>query len=237
MVKQRNMKKLIAAILAVLIVPTFNTSAWVGGPFDNNSYTPGGDDGIYEAVAVPVIGSGMGIYRWGVFNRNPGGTAFSSGLAGNTGNVQFGGMIGTFNQHVWYLNGEVYYGPCFGSVNSSVGTIQCVGNASTATAQVQSAGNQFGPLSQAPAPVTRFARDPDTGAILRDATGNPITTTVGDIANSFFRGQIQRGNYNHAARRFSGRGRLTANVLSNGVLIVVVPFRVFGSRVSLTVTG
>lgn len=233
------MNKLFAAILAVLIVPTFNSYAWIGGPFDNNSFSPEGDDGIYEAIAVPTTGSGLGMYRWGVHNRNPGGVPFANGLAGNTGNVQFAGMIGTFNQHVWYLNGEVYYGPCFGSVNSSVGTIRCVGNAATAVPQIVNTGNQFGPLSQTTAPTQRFVFDAN-GNIIVDGNGNPVTATLGDIANSFFRGRIQKGNYNHAARRFTGMGTLTANVLGNGAVqgqVTRVRFRVFGSRVSMNVTG
>ena len=236
------MKKIFAVTLALIVVPSFHAHAWIGGPFNNNSFTPEGDDGIYEAIAIPVIGSGMGLYRWGVNNRSAGGTQFTNGLQGGTGNVLFGGMVGNFNQHIWYFNGETYFGPCYGSVNSGVGTVSCVGTAATAVPRVTSPAqpNHNSPFTLTQAPNGRFVFDRNGNIIVNPATGIPIISGVGDVANSRFRGQIQPGNYNHASRRFSGRGELTADVFGNGAfqgIATTVRFRVFGSRVSLSVTG
>ncbi len=245
------MKKVFAIFLATILVPTFNTFAWVGGPFSNNSFTPEGDDGIYEAVAVPAFGqgstgftdtftgagvggpgvNGIGIYRWGVFNNNPGGITFTTGtlgLNGNTSNVQFGGFASATSQHVWYINGAVYYGPCFGTVNSAIDTIRCVGNATSST---PTATDAVGNLN---APTLSIAAPTDTGA----------------FCNSYFTAQINRNNpFHYATRNFEGFGQVTLSFdqtddsganLPPGVAPdngYSFPIFVFGSRVSLQVTG
>ena len=124
------MKKLFAIFFAITVIPSFHAHAWVGGPFSNNNLTPEGDDGIYEAVGVAVNNNGIGLYRWGVGNRATA-VNYNDGRNGNTGNVQFGAFAGTSNQHVWYFQGNVYYGTCFGTVNSAIGTVNCIGNAAT----------------------------------------------------------------------------------------------------------
>ena len=213
------MKKLFAILLALLVIPSFHAHAWVGGPFSNNSYTPNGDDGIYEAVAIPRANgfNGVGLYRFGIFNRNPGGTAFTNGQAGNTSNVNFGGFVGSNNQHVWYINGATYFGTCFGTVNSSIGTIRCVGNAADAS------------------PVALGANQTANTPGVVVAGNNPTDR----YANSHFTAQIRKGNYFHAARQFQGGGTLATSLdpVAVGATFETFSFLVFGSRVSFAVSG
>jgi len=232
------MKKFFAIFLALTVVPTFNTYAWVGGPFDGNNLTPEGDDGIYEAVAIPRTGNGLGMYRFGVNNRNPGGTAFTNGQVGGTANVQFGGQFGAYNQHVWYFNGQAYYGVCFGSVNSAVGgLVSCTGSASTINSTINDTGSTGGPLVQTNSPSSTITTI-QTGT---DSNGNPIlqviTVTNGNGANSFFRATMSQTGSFVAARNFFGTGELVVNVFSNAPVRQTVVFDVFGSRVSFRVTG
>jgi hypothetical protein len=216
------MKKFFAIFLALTVVPTFQTYAWIGGPFSNNSHTPNGDDGIYEAVAIPrgaaltgaAPGSGLngvGLYRWGVTNN-------STGTTGGEGNVLFGSMAFLNNQHVWYLNGAVYYGMCFGTVNSIVDTIHVVGSA-----------RDFVPITNS-----------FIGGGIGPAGGTtPVTPpTVANNATSHFTAKVRRGSYFFAGRNFQGSGRVsTATALDPSTTVTEFRIIVFGSRVSHVVTG
>ncbi|MDF1813451.1 MAG: hypothetical protein P1V20_14735 [Verrucomicrobiales bacterium] len=225
---KHNMKKIFAILLAVTVIPTFHAHAWVGGPFSNNSFTPAGDDGIYEAVAIPsgtfndaaaTAVSGVGLYRWGVNNQNAGGTAFTNGLVGNTSNVNFGGFIGAISSHVWYINGAVYYGVCFGTVNSSIGQIRVVGNATDSTPAVIST----------PADLN----NPDINI------GTPAQTAT--FANSTFQGNVRSFPKWYATNNFQGTGQVNVAVNPTAGIPAAsgaaFPIIVFGSRVSFVVTG
>ncbi len=141
------MKKIFAAFCALVLMPSFSAQAWIGGPFSNNSYFgEDGDDGVYEAVALPYgkgARNGIGLYRWGVTNNFTGVDDQStlyytvSGPGGSSdirvplsGNVEFGG-VGHFT-HSWYIEGVYYRGFCQGSVNSGLGTVNCTGGAYSA---------------------------------------------------------------------------------------------------------
>lgn len=151
------MKKIFTIFCAVCLMPSFSAHAWIGGPFSNNSYfSEQGDDGVYEAVAIPVnnranpnqvIKNGIGMYRWAVTNN----TSFSDGVStsvsqvffddqGNilftlvdiiplTSNVYFGGVGQT--SHTWFIEGVAYRGSCEGTANSGIGVINCVGTAAS----------------------------------------------------------------------------------------------------------
>ena len=133
------MKKIFALFCAVFLMPSFSAHAWIGGPFSNNSYfSQSGDDGVYEAVGIPVnnranpnqrIKNGIGLYRWAVTNN----TSFSFTLVDVvpvTSNVYFGG-VGQVS-HTWFVEGVAYRGTCEGTVNSGIGTVNCIGSASDA---------------------------------------------------------------------------------------------------------
>jgi hypothetical protein len=123
--------------LAFALAPTFNTYAWIGGPFSNNTYFgERGDDGVYEAVAIPTTPglNGIGIYRWAVGNRFAGvpaasvgtvSTGFGDYVIGTTGNVQFGGTA--LSNHSWFIEGVGYRGFSEGIVNSGLGVISVIG--------------------------------------------------------------------------------------------------------------
>ena len=148
------MKQIFAIFLALCILPCFQTFAWIGGPFSNNSYfSENGDDGVYEAVGIPSTAgvNGIGIMRWAVTNSvaiNPdnltstafvttttvGGvttTTTSFTISPTTSNVFLGGV----NQitHAWFLQGVSYTGTCNGIVNSGLGIISCSGLATQGT--------------------------------------------------------------------------------------------------------
>jgi hypothetical protein len=142
------MKKIFAVFCAVWLVPSFSAHAWIGGPFSNNSFSDKVDDGVYEAVAIPVnnranpnqvVKNGIGMYRWAVTNN----TSFSDAVAPNAGipftsNVYFGGLGQV--SHTWFIEGVAYRGLCEGTANSGIGVINCVGTAASSggTALIES---------------------------------------------------------------------------------------------------
>ncbi len=124
------MKQVFGIFAALILMPTFQVQAWLGGPWSNNTYNTG-DDGVYEAIGSMTDGTAM--YRWAVNNENAGGAAMTGAAANGatTSNVQFGGLVGAANPHVIWYRGIVYYGRCFGMVNSYMGKVMMTGNAST----------------------------------------------------------------------------------------------------------
>jgi|GEM_PF-870007 len=141
------MRQLFAIFCALVLLPCFTTHAWIGGPFSNNTFFgETGDDGVYEAVAIPGVDNngnpvnGIGLYRWAVTNAQQGFTEddiivvnddgnvnATVGVFPVTSNVYFGG-VGRIS-HSWFIAGISYTGDCFGTVNSGQGIIACVGNA------------------------------------------------------------------------------------------------------------
>ena len=151
------MKKFFAIFCALVLLPTLNVHAWVGGPFSNNNYFgENGDDGIYEASASGI--NGIGLFRFVVGNNFPGTTDLQTGAtqvpitdsAGNvvaivpafplnSGNLIFGGFGQASN--LWFLRGVSYTGQTTGTVNSVTGLVAAVATANgpnTGTALVDS---------------------------------------------------------------------------------------------------
>lgn len=241
---EQMMKKLFAIFFALAVIPSFHAHAWVGGPFDNNNFTPEGDDGIYEAVAT--LANGVGLYRWGVGNRATA-AAYTDTRQGNTGNVQFGAFQGTSNQHTWYFEGNVYYGTCFGTVNGSLGTVQCVGNAADLVPTAVSPGVLAGPGLSILTPgvtnqiVTTFNDTDGDITTIETQTSTVAVPNEGVLCNSFFSATTDQGNSNNpAAKAFAGQGTLFVGSSTTGSLQgvnVTRTFLVFGSRVSLQRNG
>ncbi|MCB1064743.1 MAG: hypothetical protein KDN20_17715 [Verrucomicrobiae bacterium] len=172
------MKQAFGIFLAILIMPTFQVQAWIGGPFSGNSYHDNGDDGVYEAIGSMTDGTAM--YRWAVNNENAGGVPMTGADAGGslTSNVQFGGLVGASSPHVIWYRGVVYYGRCFGLVNSNMGRVSVTGSATIDG--LSGSGN------------------PNNGVTLNGA-GNQSTPAIGNtvvipdtksVANSTWKGKI-----------------------------------------------
>lgn len=148
------MKNIIAVFCALIIAPTLNTYAWVGGPFSNNSYfSQSGDDGVYEAIATGP--NAIGIYRITVANDfggsqtqgtgqivPPGAGAINVNGNGNvvniptTSGVNSGNIfIGGFGfeegpaSNIWFYQGVGYFGRAIGTVNSTLSRVTALGNA------------------------------------------------------------------------------------------------------------
>ncbi len=139
------MKQIFAIFLAICVLPGFHSYAWVGGPFSNNTYFgEQGDDGIYEAVAIPRGGNnGIGLFRWAVTNAfqglDPSNTTSINFSFGNSssdftvpvsGNVSFDGVATYTN--TWFIEGNYYRGFTTGTVNSGLGIVSATGVARTA---------------------------------------------------------------------------------------------------------
>lgn len=198
------MRKVIAIFCALFLAPSFSAKAWIGGPFSNNTYFgEEGDDGVYEAVAVPFgsARNGVGIYRWGVTNNFTGLSpqfitsvtlTSSTGSSGFqvpvSGNVEFGG-VGNFT-HSWFITGTFYRGFCQGTVNSGIGAISCIGAA-------QSADGLSG---------------------------------VSESISSSFRATFTAKNQGLPVRRFEGRG--SASTTDGSGAFLNFRFAVFGSKVA-----
>lgn len=143
------MKKIFAIFCAIILMPTLNCHAWVGGPFSNNSFFgENGDDGVYEASASGV--NGIGLFRFVVGNDFQGSQDISTApttviirdffgnivgqfttLGINSGNTVIGGFGTTSN--VWFVRGVSYSGSTQGSVNSVSGRVIGVANAGDST--------------------------------------------------------------------------------------------------------
>lgn len=200
------MKKIFTIFCAICLMPSFSAQAWIGGPFGNNTFFGDeGDDGVYEAVAVPFgsARNGIGLYRWGITNNfnglAPNFTStftFTDGTGGSSafvvpvsGNVAFGG-VSQFT-HTWFINGVYYRGFCEGSVNSGLGSISAIGAA-------------------------------------RSASG---LSGVFESISSGFRANFADSGNGIPIRRFEGRGRAS----TVGGELADFRFVVFGSKVSNSV--
>lgn len=238
------MKKIFAIFLALVLMPSFHAYAWLGGPFSNNSFTPAGDDGVYEAVAVPASSygtnqfldgnpvnqvNGIGLYRWAVSNNNTGSLVNNPATGiqeDSVSNVHFGGLTGSTNQKTWYINGKVYYGTCFGVVNSVAGAIRVVGTAAPAQPILNQQGFNF---------------------FNTDLEGNQGIQDVDGYCNSYFTGYWQSNDELwYAGRNFEGYGSVTtintdlgpfANVGNDENDAFTFEIFVFGSRVSIPISG
>lgn len=200
------MNKLIAVFCAFCLAPTFSSHAWIGGPFGNNTFFgEEGDDGVYEAVAVPIgkAKNGIGIFRWGVTNQFQGlspqfttTVVFTQPTGGTSGfivpvsgNVAFGGV--SRYTHTWFISGIYYRGFAEGTVNSGLGLISAIGAA-------QSAAGLSG---------------------------------INESISSGFRARFTDSGNGIPVRRFEGRGRAG----TTGTAATNFRFTVFGSKVSSAV--
>lgn len=218
------MKQVFGIFAALILVPSMQSQAWIGGPWGNDSYQSNGDDGIYEAVGTLTDGTAM--YRWAVNNENPGGVAMVGGQANaaQTSNVDFGGLIGAASPHVIWYRGLVYYGRCFGIVNSHMKTVMVTGNAST-----QGLNGSLGQLNGV---------DLTTGdaSALNFQVARAASATLSNrktVANSTWKGKITS---KYPMKRFHGWGTISFIGQPDFELIVVAVdplFNFFGSSVEV----
>lgn len=197
------MKQLFALFCAIVLMPSFSAHAWIGGPFSNNTYFgENGDDGVYEAVAIPQVtgANGIGIFRWAVTNNFAGAapnaiqTYTFTGIAGGStdfatpvsGNINFGGI--SFFNHSWFIEGVSYFGICNGSVNSGIGLVSAIGVASVVAG----------------------------------------LTNTSDSISSGFQATIANTGRGVPVRRFEGVGTAQSTVATLGTF----PIFVFGSKVT-----
>ncbi|MBP9224936.1 MAG: hypothetical protein KBF76_13780 [Verrucomicrobiales bacterium] len=197
------MKNVFTVFCAVFLMPTFSAQAWIGGPFSNNTFFgEDGDDGVYEAVAIPqgTARNGIGLYRWGVTNNFKGldprytttftftsGTgAFDTFTIPSSGNVAFGGT--SRFTHSWFIGGIYYRGFCEGTVNSGLSVISCIGAA-------------------------------------RSAAG--LSGVLASISSGF-QAQFEESGNGLPIRRFEGEGSAS----TDGGALLDFDFFVFGSKVS-----
>lgn len=215
------MKQIIGIFSALVLVPSMQVQAWIGGPWGNESYQANGDDGVYEAIGTMTDGTAM--YRWSVFNENPGGAAlggggglFGGGGSGVTSNVQFGGLSGAASSHVIWYRGLIYYGRCFGLVNSHLKQIMVTGNA---TDSGLDGGNT-----------------PLNGVNLRPGSTSSLNITSGlgsaaaiptrkSVANSTFKAKLDTS---HPMKKFHGYGTI-AFLGESPVDIVIVQLGIPGA--------
>ncbi len=254
------MKQAFGIFTALLLMPSFQVQAWTGGPWSNDSYQENGDDGVYEAVGTLTDGTAM--YRWAVQNENPGGAQMVGGQANGalTSNVQFGGLIGAQNPHVIWYRGIIYYGRCFGIVNSNMKTVLVTGNATTD-------GLNGGSGQMNGVDLNAGAASGLTG--LAGGQGSAVIATRKTVANSTWKGKIDKA---YPAKRFHGHGTITfvgdpdfdliltnagnnGGTIGAGTTVTITPItsrsadshfpseghrvgmKVFGTQVSTQVTG
>jgi hypothetical protein len=158
-------------------------AGWRGGPLSNNNALPGGDYGVYEAIATMT--NGTGLYRFAVRNNGADSQAAFGGTTGPAGitssNVQFSaGLLNAQSSHVWYYKGITYYGVALGSANHDMGIVSATGNAT----------------NNIPEPLVT-----SNGVVINGSTGNNI-----GFANSNF---IAKFRDKGPAFRFSGTGQVS----------------------------
>lgn len=186
------MKKILVFFCALILMPSYSAHAWIGGPFGNNTFFgEEGDDGVYEAVAVPFgsARNGIGLYRWGVTNNFRGlapnftttfrftsNNGFDDFIIPVSGNVAFGG-VSQFT-HTWFIQGVYYRGFCEGSVNSGLGSISCIGAA-------RSASGLSGILESISSGFRAKFTDTGSGIPIRRFEGRGKATTHGGELGNF----------------------------------------------------
>lgn len=216
------MKQVFGIFAALILMPTFQVQAWLGGPWSNNSYQENGDDGIYEAIATMT--NGVGMYRWAVNNNNAGGTAMTGNFAGSTtSNVMFGGLVAAASPHVWYYKGIVYYGRCFGIVNSDMAIVSVTGNAANDGVDGSAQGQDINGVILA-----------SPGAPTIVGTGIPPGSSLGGVgnnrgwANSNFIAEITQKYPN---KRFHGKGTVSFNGIPD------VSYQIFTATINVDTDG
>ncbi|MFK5920597.1 MAG: hypothetical protein QM496_00340 [Verrucomicrobiota bacterium] len=231
------MKKAFAVFTAIILMPSLNAHAWVGGPWSGNNSSQSGDDGIYEAVATMT--NGTGLYRWAVRNNSISSTSnqstVSSPTAPQSSNVLFGGgILGAQSSNVWYYRGVVYYGPVFGVVNSAMGIVTAVANAATNTDTQAFSGaeNTFNSTALAGPPAGGDSSpnvivtpgtpgDPTATPPIAPTPGSVVVVPAGGLAqqnigfaNSTFMAKIKT---KAPVKRFSGSGTITFSGVPDNV--------------------
>ncbi|MCB1091521.1 MAG: hypothetical protein KDL87_08315, partial [Verrucomicrobiae bacterium] len=169
-------------------------------------------------------------------------------------NVQFGATVGAQSSHVIFYRGLVYYGQCFGIVNSYLNKVVVTGNASD------------NGLDGSDGPVNGIALNTGASSTIEASSNSGIATTVPNrkrLANSSWHGKLS-GRY--PVKRFHGGGVvhfvgepdfdiLLIDIDVQGADVSVtpvssrssdplfervghrVPMKVFGSQVSTQITG
>lgn len=191
------MKQAFGIFAALILMPSFQVQAWIGGPFSGNSYHTNGDDGVYEAIGSLTDGTAM--YRWAVNNNNSGGITMEGGQANDatTSNVQFGGLVGAASPHVIWYRGIVYYGRCFGIVNSNMGSVMVTGNAADTG------------LNGSQGQLNGVDLNTGTASSIETSSDEGVSTTIPArkrTANSTWRGKITKKYPN---KQFHGYGTIS----------------------------
>lgn len=184
------MKQIFALFCAIVLLPSYTSHAWIGGPFSNNSYFQQAEDGVYEAIgtiqpAIPGV-VGVGIFRFAVANRAVGLPSTLPAASVASGNVFIGFLGVTPVSNIWFISGQRYTGTTLGTVNEAAGQVIAAASA------------------------TRLAVTVDSGFTADISRRGRFVPVVG----------------------FNGVGNLT---LSSAPL-VIVPFTVFGTKVSNSFT-
>jgi hypothetical protein len=215
------MKQAFGIFAALILVPSMQVQAWVGGPWSGNSHQENGDDGVYEAVATTA--NGVGMYRWAVQNNldatGIGDFPYPSGQGFTNSNVQFGGLVGAMSPHVWYFRGLVYYGRCFGIVSSTMGIVSVTGNASDTG--FDGSGNGVNGVNLAGG----LASDFNFATVGSGST--PISNRK-TVANSTFQAKISDKK---PVKRFKGKGMVSFIGLTDFTLLSI------RNPSSVTITG
>jgi hypothetical protein len=118
------MKQIFALFCAIVLLPSYTSQAWVGGPFSNNSHFAQAEDGVYEAIATGQGGvAAVGIFRFAVANRAPGLPTGLPAASVASGNVFIGFLGTTPVSNIWFINGLRYIGTTLGTVNEAASTV------------------------------------------------------------------------------------------------------------------
>lgn len=133
------MKQIFALFCAFVLLPSYTSHAWIGGPFSNNSHFPTGEDGVYEAIATGQAGvAAVGIFRFAVANNTPGLPSTLPATSVRSGNVFIGFLGVTPVSNIWFIDGLRYVGTSLGTVNEAASMVIAGGSATRAGATVDS---------------------------------------------------------------------------------------------------
>jgi hypothetical protein len=118
------MKQIFALLCAFVLLPSYTSHAWIGGPFSNNSYFQQAEDGVYEAIATGQAGvAAVGIFRFAVANRAAGLPSTLPAASVASGNVFIGFLGVTPVSNIWFINGLRYTGTTLGTVNEAASQV------------------------------------------------------------------------------------------------------------------
>lgn len=185
------MKQIFALFCAIVLLPSYTSHAWVGGPFSNNSHFQQAEDGVYEAIATGQGGvAAVGIFRFAVANRAAGLPSTLPAASVASGNTFIGFLGVTPVSNIWFINGLRYTGTTLGTVNEAASQVFAAASAARTLAP---AGNIDSGFLANISRTGRFVPVVGFRGVGNASLSNPVTNFTFDVFGTKVAGTLNFG--------------------------------------------